>query len=158
MGTDTLRETSSELLHLHRHPACPRLAFLVPQKQEMRLVSHNHSCRRKTPLISVTQFCSELQCKFLFTENNTDTTHLLDQPSTCHTLLSSRCFRPVLALAKSRKICKHSRFCSFFPLLSADQVCSLCWLLTHLLIHIRTLYLLSMLSTVSVLLDQCTRC
>lgn len=92
----------------------------------MRLVSHNHACRRKTPLTSVTQFCSELQCKFLFTENNTDTTYLLDQPSTCHTLLSSRCFRPALALAKSRKVRKHSRSCSFFPLLSADWVRSLC--------------------------------
>lgn len=90
-----------------------------------------------------------------FTENNTGTTHLLDQPSPRHTLLSSRCFRPALALAKSRMIFKHSRSCSFFPPLSADQVCSLCWLLTHLLTHIRTLHLLLMLSTVSGLLDQC---
>lgn len=148
-GTDTLREASSEHLHLHRQPvSLPQFAFLVPQKQERRLVSHNHSCRRKTPLISATEFCSELQCRFLFTENNADTTRLLDQPNTCHTLLSSRCCRPTSALAKSRKICKHSRSCGFFPLLSADQVCSLSWLLIHLLTHIRTLYLLSMLSSV----------
>lgn len=93
-----------------------QLAFLVPQKQMMRLVSYNHTCRRKTPLISATQFCSKLQCKFSFTEKNAGTTLFLDQSSTCHTLLSSRCFRTASALGKSRMIYKHTRSCSFFLL------------------------------------------
>lgn len=101
--------------------------------------------------------------KFLLTENTyRNKMFLLDQPNTFRAvifllhscLFTDACVKPAWALAKSKLVCKHSKSCSFSPCLSANPVCSPCWLLTHLLIHISKLHLLLMLSAVSGLLDQ----
>lgn len=132
----------------------------------MRLFKCNQTYEGKTPLISAIHFWSDVQLQVLtHWKYYRNKMFLLDQPNTFRAvifllhpcLFKDACIKPALALPKSRLVCKHSKSCSFSPCLSANPVCSPCWFLAHLLIHISKLHLLLMLSAVSGLLDQWKR-